>query len=158
MRGKDVTEPKVRVFAYVGVLTLAGLSLLWWANEQLLEVNRITASEFHFPKLRLLWWVLTLVLAGLVFGLAATWRSSPVSSSRKAIAIWSVLPLLMLVWFYSTLAFSWPVLDVSVRLLRFVTSQTTVTAVAVVLGFNLAVLVAPVIATRESPQEPPDRL
>lgn len=71
------------------------------------------------------------------------------------ILIWSVVPILMLAWFITTLTTEWwSNVRTPSGVLRFVTNPSTVTVWAMMLGFNLAVLVAPVVATRESPQEP----
>ena len=106
-----MSEPhtgRSRDWVYVGVLTVLGLLFLWWAGEQLTDVLRVTASEFRPPRLDLLLYLLTLIAAGVLFGLASTSGDGPDPGRRKAIALWSILPLLGIVGFYSLRGFGWP--------------------------------------------------
>ncbi len=93
---------------YVGVLTVLGLVLVWWAGEQFGGIRRVVGSEFRYPRVDLLLYLLTFVGAGVVFGLATAGDGATASTRRRAIAIWSLLPLLSLAAFYSIFGFGWP--------------------------------------------------
>lgn len=137
-----------RIWVYTGTGTVLGLGLLWWASDQLGEIQRTAGSTFQYPEGRVLLWLFTLVAAGFAFGLAVTTvRGGPVRG-RVAIMAWSVLPLLIIAWFYSRLAFGWPSITIRARLFEFLTSQTTIVASALTLGFFLSA----VLGTPTRPQ------
>lgn len=106
-----MSDPRVhagRDWVYVGVLTVLGLVLIWWAGEQLTGVLEVAGSEFRFPRIDLLLYLLTLVAAGVVLGLATASETRTAPLRRRAIAGWSLLPLFGVVAFYTTRGFGWP--------------------------------------------------
>jgi hypothetical protein len=137
-------------WVYVGVLTIFGFGLLWWANDQFAEIRRVMGSTFEFPTGRLLFWLLTLIAAGLVFGLAA--GREVVANSRVAIAAWSMLPFVILAWFYSRFSFGLPAFNLPRGLLEFLESQIIVVASGLTLGFYLSALVVNRISRRQNDQ------
>jgi hypothetical protein len=91
---------KNRIWVYTGTGTILGLGLLWWATEQLVEIQRTVGSTFEYPKGRVLLWLVTLIATGFAFGLAAAAVRHGAVRGRVAIMTWSVLPLLTIAWFY----------------------------------------------------------
>lgn len=139
-------------WVYVGALTILGFGLLWWANDQFAEIRRLTGSNFEVPEGRLLVWLLTLVAAGLVFGLAA--GREVAANSRASIAAWSILPFVILAWFYSRFSFGLPAFNLPRSLLEFLGSQMTVVASSLTLGFFLSALVVNPIRHRRQNERP----
>lgn len=123
-------------------LTLAGFGLVWWAIEQFGLIQLIAGSEFRYPEARFLGWILTLVAAGLVFGLAIT-RGGRLAVARRAIAVFSALPALVLAWAYSAMALGWSPFQPSFELVSVLMSQQMLIVSAVVLGFFVSALLGP---------------
>lgn len=138
--------PRNPRWVYIGALTILGFGLLWWANDQFTEIRSLMGSTFEVPAGRLLIWLLTLIAAGLVFGLAA--GREVAADSRVAIAAWSILPFVILAWFYSRLSFGLPAFNLPHRLFEFLSSQMTVVASSLTLGFFLSALVVDRISRR----------
>lgn len=132
---QHVASPR---WVYVGVLTILGFGLLWWANDQFSEIRILMGSTFEVPTGPLLLWLVTLIAAGLVFGLAAG-RGVEVDR-RAAIAAWSILPFLIIAWFYSRFSFGVPSFNLPGSLMEFLSSQMTVVASSLILGFYLSAL------------------
>ncbi|HUG31641.1 MAG TPA: hypothetical protein VMM14_02010 [Acidimicrobiia bacterium] len=148
---QPVDKPR---WVYVGVLTIIGFGLLWSANAQFDQIRRITGSTFEFPSGRLLIWLLTLIAAGLVIGLTA---GRHVADNRPvAIAAWSIVPFLILAWFYSRFSFGLPSFNLPRSLFEFLGSQMTVVASSLILGFFLSALVADRISRRKNDQSASD--
>lgn len=125
----------------MGVLTIVGLAMVWWGAEQFTQIRPGPSSPF--PPERLLGLLLTLIGAGLVFGLASSTRAGPHARRRTAIAGWSLLLAVVLAAFYSVVAFEWPEPGLLPSdLLRFLTSPITVTGASIALGFYLSRLTA----------------
>jgi len=139
-------------WVYVGALTITGFGLLWWANDQFAEIRSLIGSTFEVPVVRLLIWLLTLVAAGLVFGLAA--GREVAANSRVAIAAWSILPFVVLAWFYSRFSFGLPTFNLPGSLMDFLGSQMTVVASGLTLGFYLSALVFNRITPRRQNDQP----
>lgn len=143
-----------RIWVYTGTGTVLGLGLLWWATEQLGEIQRTVGSTFEYPEGRVLLWLFTLIATGFAFGLAAAAVRQVAVRGRVAIMSWSVLPLLIIAWFYSRLAFGWPAITVPAELFEFLTSQTTIVASALTLGFFLSAVLGLPIRPRIDESEP----
>ncbi len=125
-------SPK-RWFDLVG-LPILGLVLLWWASGQLEETLIITGSEFDVPEWRLLGWLLTLIAAGVMFGLAARFAGADSSKSNvAATVVVGTLPLAIVAYFWTRFSFGWspPVL----KSLRWLASEETIVASCVIVGF-----------------------
>lgn len=139
-------------WVYVGALTILGFGLLWWANDQFAEIRRLTGSNFQVPEGRLLIWLLTLIAAGVVFGLAA--GREVAANRRVAVAAWSLLPFVIIAWFYSRFSFGLPAFNFPRSLLEFLGSQMTVVASSLTLGFYLSALVVNPIRHRRQNERP----
>lgn len=126
---------------YVGVLTVLGLLLIWWAGEQYNEIRLGFGSEFQFPAVRLLLYLLTLVAAGVLIGQAVSPQREADSGARGAIAAWSVVPLVMIVLIYWTLVWPPGLGWIRGRLLVFMINQVTIVASCLVFGIFLSRLV-----------------
>ena len=55
----------------VGALPVVGLFLLRWADEQFIDIRQAIASTFEVTGWPLIGWLLTMIAAGVMFGLAA---------------------------------------------------------------------------------------
>ena len=141
-----------RRWIYVGVLTILGLAMIWWGAEQFTQI-RMDRSDFRFPPGRLLGLLVTLVGAGLVFGLASPPGPGLDRRRRVAVAGWSLLLVVVLGAFFSVLALNWPEPGLlPSELLRFLTSPITVTGASLALGFYLSRLTTGHSADAEVPR------
>ncbi len=130
-----------RIWFYVGFLTILGFALIWWAGDQFTEIRTTAGAEFRYPRGALLVYLLTLMAAGLVFGMAASQRQTA-TPSRGAIAGWSMIPLLIIIAFYWTLG--WPPGPTLMEgeVLFFVVDRATVVTSCLVFGFFVSRLAA----------------
>lgn len=124
---------------------LAGIGLIWWANQQLAEIRLMAARDFSFPTGRVALWLLTLVVTGVAFGLTVTMARRDSGRGRVPIlAVLTLIPLAELVLFVASIAgplpFSVP---------QFLISESTVVISALLLGF----LVSGMIGLRKA-QDP----
>lgn len=121
--------PFSRWIVLVG-LPILGLGVLWWASEQLAEARLIMGSTFEFQHWRVLGWLLTLIAAGAIFGIAAgNTRDRQSEAKPVATLIVGVLPLLV-VAYYWTYFFGW------LPTIRWMTEPTVIASCTVV-GFLL---------------------
>lgn len=124
-------------------LSILGLVILWWASEQLAEVRRVTGSTFEIPHWRLLGWLLTLIGAGAIFGVAAGFtRGRQSQANVVATAVVGALPV-VLVAYYWTYFFGW------LPAIRWLT-ESTVVALCIVVGLLLGGLVLDGLNRQES--------
>lgn len=87
---------------------VGGLLLLWWAMQQRITWQSIAGSEFRMPMGRISLWHLTLVGAGLAFGLAVTAsRRRPGRPRVSILAVLAVVPLVGLLYIYAWLMLGW---------------------------------------------------
>lgn len=125
------------------MFTIAGALLIWWADTQFTDIRAFRSSTFQFPRMAWALWSLTLVGAGLAFGLAvasgASWRSRLESIS----GLWGLIPLALVALFHGFLA-GW-IEGVNVGMFQTVLSQTTRTAAALTVGVFLTGLLAPLL-------------
>lgn len=141
-----------RALVSAGVLTVLGFGLLWWAHHQWLNARAIMGSTFEMPSTRLMLWLLTLVVAGLSFGLAAaSARREKVRARAAVLLIWSLIPLTVLIGFWLFVSGWWsPVLG---PFTEFLYSETTLVSSSLVLGFFIAGLIPGTWATDPPPPD-----
>ena len=122
-----------------GVLLLVGFGLIYWADQQLADIQQVTASLFQFPIGRMILWLGTLILAGTGFGLALAAAFRRVGKARTAALLWGVIPLAVLA--YYTLSFAG--------------ANVTIATSALLVGLFIATWLAPIVLpsgrTRWSP-------
>lgn len=121
----------------VGFLVL-GMGLMWWASAQWEVLATIMSSQFEVPAVRLLLWHLTVVVAGITFGLAvAASRGDSGQPRIQILGILSLIPLAGLFFFFSWILNWWaPTLPFSVNWFLF--DESTRVAFALLLGFLLS--------------------
>ena len=119
--------------------TLAGVVLLWWAAEQLVAARLIFGSTFEFPAWRFLGWLVTLIAAGAMFGLAVGASRDRVSTTElRAAFVAGIVPLAAIVGFFTEWLYDWSPPGTLTILLR---SQTTAAASCIIVGFLVASIV-----------------
>lgn len=127
-----------------GLFLLVGFGLIYWAYEQALDIQEITGSTFHNPTGRTLLWQGTMILSGIVFGLALAATRDRVERPRAAALLWGVIPLAVLV--YYTLFISgtipWPQ---PLRLTMFLFAGITIATSSLLVGLFIATAVAPFV-------------
>ena len=125
-------------------LTAAGIGLLWWADNQLVNLRISQGSTFETQSFRLALWSLTLIVAGLAFGLIVT-RFAGLTVTRRSISISAVLVGVPLIWAHMLMA-GWSLSDLLFLPTPFVLNQMG--PLAIVVGFLLSGLVGPRIGER----------
>ena len=131
-----------RWVAVVG-LSILGIVVLWWASEQLEEARTISGSTFDIPEWRILGWLLTLVTAGAVFGIAAGFaRDGFHKANVAATLVVGVLP-------FSVVAYYWIYFFGWLPGIRWL-SEPTVIASCMVVGFLAGGLVLHWLSPSES--------
>src|SRR5665811_2265156 len=85
-----------------------GMVLLYLAYVQRGAMRRVWDSTFHMPTGRFFAWVVTMMIAGFMFGVAAAHRPREQSQqSAVALAIASLMPLAVLLYFYGAITLGW---------------------------------------------------
>jgi hypothetical protein len=127
----------------VAVLPIIGFVLLWWADQQLIDMRTNMDSTFELsPWWTVLGWLLTMVAAGAMFGLAGGLAGADVSKANVgARFVAGIFPLAIVVHFFSFFALGWPPIRIN-TVGAFLISQATVVVSCVVVGFLGAGLVA----------------
>jgi hypothetical protein len=137
---------------------LVGIGMLWWAHQQWLGWNQVLVERRVVPSTRVLLWLLTLVLAGFLFGMTASSARSSRERARPAILLTlSFIPFAILYYFWTQVTLGWfPQLPGV--LVGFLYTETTLLAASLILGFFLSGLLggveqvhAPVVETPELP-------
>ena len=122
----------------VGAVTLLAFALLWWANDQWLDLTAIAAAAREVPSARLLLWILTLVATGFGFGLAASAAKAEQARTRiPVLLVFSVLPFAILFFFWTQLALGW---FSGLSLFQFVYNEQTIVASSLALGLFTATM------------------
>jgi hypothetical protein len=123
-------------------LPVVGFALLWWAAEQLDAVRMSLGSTFEMPAWRFVGWLLTLIAAGVVFGLAAGFARAEVSKANVgATVVAGIIPLAIVVYFWAFFSFGWfSTFGGAIAFL--VRNEVTVVVSCIVIGFLGAGLVA----------------
>lgn len=119
--------------------------LLWWANEQSLDIQRITGTTFQIPEGQILLQIGTLVAAGFAFGASVeAGRQSTSRSHIGTLAVASLVPLSIVSYFYLHMVLHLlPSLPLGIS--RFLWSQLGLTSSAVAVGFFIAGMSAPAL-------------
>ena len=127
-----------------GVLLLVGFGLIYWADQQLADIQQVTASLFQFPIGRMILWLGTLILAGTGFGLALAAAFRRVGKARTAALLWGVIPLAVLA--YYTLSFAGALTrPIPFRWTRFLFANVTIATSALLVGLFIATWLAPIV-------------
>jgi hypothetical protein len=134
--------------------TLVGIGLLWWAHQQWLGWNQALIEARQFPSARVLLWLLTLIVTGFAFGMAASSARSSRDKARPAIVLsLAFVPFAVLYYFWTQATLGWfPRLPGG--LIDFLYTETTLLALALLLGFFLSGLLGSVPAVHEPVVEP----
>ena len=131
--------------AWSGVigLPIVGFAFLWWAVEQWEGMGRMSGSTFQLPPTwRVLGWNLTLIAAGVAFGLAAGFARPPASKANTGVtAAVGVLPLTSVVSFLLFFWLEWSPVQLG-EFGMLLTDKTTVVASCLVIGVLGAGLIA----------------
>lgn len=132
--------------------TVVGIGLLWWSHQQWLALSQIAGSTFQMPSVRLLLWMLTLIVTGFLFGMAASSARNDPEQGRPAILLTlSFIPFAVLYYVWTQLTLGWfPQLPGG--LFQFLYSESTLLAASMILGFFLSGLVGRV-ASDSAPME-----
>ena len=122
-------------------LTLAGTGVLWWAHQQWLTLTTVSFESGQAPSARLLLWLLTMIAAGFLFGMAASSARSSWERARPAVLLAvSFLPFAVLYYFWTQVTLGWfPTLPG--RVADFIYNGSTLPAASLILGFFLSGLV-----------------
>jgi hypothetical protein len=133
---------------------LAGVGLLWWAYEQWLNMATVMGQQRQVPSARLLLWMLTLIVSGFSFGMAASSARSSRERARPAILLsLAFIPFAALYYFWTQVTLGWfPALPN--RAAEFLYDDRTLLASSLILGFFLSGLVGSVEVVHEPVVEP----
>jgi hypothetical protein len=132
----------------VGGYTVVGTVLLWWANDQLTAIRLISGSTFEYPEGRLLLRLITLIAAGIAWGFAVAAGQQGTSHPRIGVlALWSLLPLSIVAYFYLQITFGWPP-GLGRAIFTFVFNDSTIVSSAIVFGFFVAGMTAHLLRRR----------
>lgn len=127
-------------------LLLVGIALTWWADQQFGQIQLMAARDFAIPTGRVALWLLTMIVAGVAFGLTVAMARRDLERGRVPIlAVLALVPLAVLILFIASIAGPLPF---SVH--QSLVSQSTVTISALLLGF----LVSGMIGLRTTDQSP----
>lgn len=142
-----------RAWLLATVLLLVGMGLLGWANHQWLEIRSIFSSTATpgMPQLRMALFHLTLIVAGVSFGLAVAASRQDAGRARiQILGVLALIPLAGLLLFFS-LVFRWWVPTIPFGLQQFLFSDSTRAAFALLLGFLLSGMIE--LRTEKGPDE-----
>lgn len=137
----------------VAVLPIVGLALLWWADQQLIDIRTTQGATFQ----RSAWWIilgwlLTMIAAGVMFGVAASLtRTVAGKATLGATLLAGILPLATVVYYFMFFVGGWwSPLRLS-SFTAFLVSHAAIAVSCVVIGFLAAGLLP-----RRSADEPTD--
>ena len=147
-------SPNQRAWLLSVGFTLVGIGLLWWAHQQWLGWNQALVEARQFPSARVLLWLLTLIVTGFGFGMAASSARSSRERARPAIVLTlAFVPFAVLYYFWTQATLGWfPRLPGG--LIDFLYTETTLLALALILGFFLSGLLGSVTVVHEPVVEP----
>lgn len=128
-----------RRWAGIVVLPIAGFVLLWWADQQFIDIrNEMISMRSFAPWWTIAGWLLTMVTAGVIFGLAAGLARGPMSKANVgATIVTGLLPLVIVAHYFSFFAFGWSPMGIN-PLGAFLFSDATVVVSCVVVGWLAA--------------------
>jgi hypothetical protein len=127
----------------VVVLPIIGFGLLWWADQQTIDMQTTMGSTFEFPAWwTVLGWLLTLIAIGVMFGLAAGLAGANSGrANAAAVFVAGIIPLAVVVYYFGVFALRWFPIRIN-AVLAFLINPATVTVSSVVVGFLGAGLMA----------------
>ena len=127
-----------RAWLLAPIFLITGMGLLWWASQQWLEIRSITSAELAIPAGRVALWLVTIVMAGIVFGLAvASARRDSGRGRVEILAMLALVPMAVLIQFIAW-ALGWRTSPMPFNINQFLLSETTIIASALVLGLLLS--------------------
>lgn len=131
---RDLTQ----AWLFAAVFMLLGVGLLWWANQQWEEIRAISSADFVIPQMRMVWYHLTLVVAGVAFGLVVAASRQDAGHPRiQILGVLALIPLAGLLLFFSVV-FLWQELSLPFGLERALLNDPIRVAFALLLGFLLS--------------------
>ena len=132
-------RPSPQRWVGVAVLPIVGFILLWWAHQQTIDL----LSPAYVSPWTVLSWLLTIVAAGLMFGLAVTFSGTHKGSPHLGtILVAAIVPVAIVVQFFGFVALGWSPWWFNVFGTFLITPATAMVS-CVVLGFLAVALVAP---------------
>ena len=142
MTGGSITDlERSKLWTWIIGFTLAGLALLWWSAEQLQSAGLVMGSTFEFATWRFVGWLVTLISAGIMFGLAVRAGRGGVSSNEmRGALVAGIVPLAVIVGFLTEWLFDWTEMGTPLKIL--LRSQTTAAASSIIVGVSAASVVA----------------
>lgn len=147
-----VVRDLTRAWMFAAVFLLLGMALLWWAHQQWEEIRAISSADFVIPQLRMLWFHLTLVVAGVAFGLAVAASRQDAGRPRiHIVGVLALIPIAGLLLFFSAV-FQWRELTLPFGLEQFLLSDSTRMALTLLLGFLLSGMIG-LGAEKDSPPD-----
>lgn len=121
-------------WAGLAVLPAVGLILLWWADEQFIGIRQAMASTFELSVWPLVGWLLSMIAAGVMFGLAAGFgRPEGSRASVAATLLAAILPMAIAVHYFTFLGLGWSPIGIR-PWSTFLFTQATFAASCVVVG------------------------
>jgi hypothetical protein len=134
-----------RRWAGVAILPIAGFFLLWWADQQLIDMRSdMILMRSLGPWWMVAGWLLTMVAAGVMFGMAAGLAGTPMSKANVgATFVAGLLPLAIVGHYFSFFAFGWSPIGIS-PVAAFLYSNATAVVSCVVVGWLASGLVRPI--------------
>jgi hypothetical protein len=131
-----------RRWAGLVVLPIAGFALLWWADQQLIGMRTdIVSMRSLAPWWTTAGWLLTMVAAGVTFGIAAGLAGTPMSKANVgATFVAGLLPLVVVAHYFSFFVFGWSPIGIN-PLGAFLFNDAAAVVSCVVVGWLTAGLV-----------------
>jgi hypothetical protein len=125
-----------RRWAGLAVLPFAGFALLWWADQQFIDLRSgVISMRSLAPWWMVAGWMLTVVAAGVTFGMAAGLAGTPMSKANVgATFVAGLLPLVIVAHYFSFFAFGWSPIGIS-PVGAFLYNHATVMVSCVVVGW-----------------------
>ena len=125
------------------VLPIAGFFLLWWADQQFIDLRSgVISMRSLAPWWIVAGWMLTMVAAGVSFGMAAGLAGIPMGKANVgATFVAGLLPLVMVAHFFSFFVFGWSPIGID-SLGAFLFSNATAVVSCVVVGWLASGLVS----------------
>lgn len=124
------------------VLPFMGFALLWWADRQATDMRALFGSTFELPDWWIvLGWLLTMIVSGVMFGLAAGAAGARVGrDSTAALVVVGIIPAAIVVYYFSVWAAGWLPLYIN-DVTAFLITPATVTFSSVAVGLITAALI-----------------
>lgn len=148
----------LRQWLLAGGSFAGGIGLLWWAQEQWVNLSVVSVETAEMPSGRILVWILTLVACGFLFGVALSSTSTRPARGRPGVLIpLAFIPFAVLYYFWTQVALGWfPSLPAGLG--NFLYTESTLLATSLILGIFLSGLVGLAEEATKEPVEGPEQM